>query len=159
MTHYVTDIIAYNSDIIATWFADVCPDIVSPNIGYDPISCRKISGPISDTISQYTDIVYTWPDIGFWQGSRWPGLPHYWLGEQQYFQSFVSIFGKCVFRRQTKHKSDKQRWMLALLRSPSLRLGRQMLSPRRSLRQNLPRKFNIMMKKKATKNRWWWRCG
>ena len=56
---------------------------------------------------------------------------------------------------KTKHKSDKPRWMLALLRSPSsLRLGRQMLSPRRSLRQNLPRKFKIMMKKKAMSNLW-----
>ena len=46
------------------------PDIVSLNIGYVPISCHIISCPISGTISLYTDIVYTGPDIGFWPGSR-----------------------------------------------------------------------------------------
>ena len=44
-----------------------------------------------------------------------------------------------------KTQSDKPRWMLTRCRCPSLSLGRPLLSPRRALRKNLPRKFKIMM--------------
>ena len=42
-------------------------------------------------------------------------------------------------------QSDKPRWKLARCSSPSISLGRPLLSPRRALRKNLPRKFKIMM--------------